>query len=127
MRALSGSCEIKAGFLFRHGCDMPAESTCGGCGKSMCTEHARDGDDGPLCVRCIASTGDEGEGDVDESYVDEPYYYRGFYRSYGAYGHDGFGSDIDDGDFDHDDFTEADGMALGPEGDAGFEEDMDGS
>lgn len=107
----NAKCQSQEGFLFSHGCSLPATGFCVGCGIRVCDEHLFVSEDGPYCVRCHRSRNPEASDPEDE-----PYYYDGYYTNYNS------GVEVD-----RDDFTEADGLALGEAGSLGFEDELDAS
>ena len=112
-------CKETAGFLISHPCTRQADLTCSTCGKDVCSEHARQVDDGFACLSCYKENYVEEDVNAARStrrYYHDPYFYA-FYHSYHPYSmHDSF-DDEDRGAFDSDD---------APEG-VGVEADADGS
>jgi hypothetical protein len=126
-------CAERAGFLFKHTCEMAGVLECGQCGKQICQKHGTIlQDNRTLCVNCLKSSGRT----VYQDHHYSPYFYGYcYYDGWGSYhhgphyGHGGgeYHGGEDYGGHDSDDFTEADGGATEFEGDEGFETDMEGS
>ena len=126
-------CAERAGFLFKHTCEMAGVLQCGQCGKQICQKHGTVlQDNRTLCVNCLKSSGRT----EYQNHHYSPYFYGYcYYDGWGSYHHGPHyghgGGDYRGGDdysgYDSDDFTEADGGATEFEGDEGFETDMEGS
>ena len=126
-------CAERAGFLFKHTCEMAGVLECGQCGKQICQKHGTIlQDNRTLCVNCLKSSGRT----VYQDHHYSPYFYGYcYYDGWGSYHHgphysrggDGYHGGEDYGGHDSADFTEADGGATEFEGDEGFETDMEGS
>ncbi len=122
----SDTCQESAGFLFKHPCGYLAESTCGTCGKALCSRHTRCQPEGVTCIACGRRTGSAGSTRGDRY---DPYEYSSSgYPGYGYYGPGHWGSwwFLSGSSHRHDrhDFTEADSASLVNEGDANFEQAM---
>jgi len=73
-----GSCQVTVGFFTHRVCGQPGAGSCGGCGRSACTDHLRR--DLGLCVECAAR---QREGGVLDDLADDMSFYlyrQGFYR-----------------------------------------------
>lgn len=74
------TCMERSGFLFAHGCDRPASLGCGICGKTICTEHAREVEGRMLCVSCARQDPTA----TAAASPDDPYWYRDRHPTVGA-------------------------------------------
>ena len=131
-------CNETSGFLFDHACTAGPVTNCARCGRPVCNDHVRDGEDGgPICITCAKvelkelgrsqQTRGRTYGRHSHWRDDDPYFYGGYhYYGWGFYG-DGYWGHRSYRHAMHSDsadFTEADSSAL-YDGDAtDFESDM---
>lgn len=126
----AGQCQDKAGFLFSHACDRPAQWQCSQCRNAICEQHAQRVNNETLCTACTkrgreaAKARGEAVGRNDDPYLYASYYYAG----YGYYGQGSWGwDDYETYGGDANDFTEADGASLRDSDDEAWEQDMGAS
>jgi hypothetical protein len=92
-------CECKGGFFSLHDCDQPVATSCGTCGRGVCSRHLSPASGFTQCLDCWAQGhGDQGEQQVaddgsvapvertvgEDAALDEDWafgYRHGFYRS----------------------------------------------
>ena len=81
----TNQCQERAGFLFKHDCELQATITCGQCGKNFCEKHCRRapvGSSSHFCVSCVRSLNNYN----DPYYYSDPYFYgNNYYSGWGSY------------------------------------------